>query len=176
MSTKPLNVHAALVRLREYGEQTSTYSTRAERALHEIATVLADEVVRLRGWAACRERCDDEIRAALATLDIPEGDAGAELLTLGLTVLTHLDTPVYRDAGAPEDRAAALRQLIKQLTARLAEQTSELDSYRALQLGAVDGLVSATCPDPDHPTWLRHRHDRRGCPWCALTTRPSPTY
>ncbi|WP_432051765.1 hypothetical protein [Streptomyces xiamenensis] len=176
MSKKPLTAHAAAVRLRQFGEETGTYGSRSERALHEIATVLAEEVTRLRRWAASRERRDDEIRAALAATEIPEGEAGADLTGLGMTVLAHLDSPVYPETWDPEDRVTALRQLTKQLTDRLTEQASELDGYRALELGAVDGLLSATCPDPGHPTWLRQEHDMRGCPWCALTARPAPTY
>ncbi|MER6607322.1 hypothetical protein ABT282_15770 [Streptomyces sp. NPDC000927] len=47
------------------------------------------------------------------------------------------------------------------LQARLAE----LD---ALKLGAVDGRMSATCRDPQHPTWLRAAEDTRECPWCRV--------
>ncbi|MGJ5692921.1 hypothetical protein [Streptomyces sp. SM8] len=28
--------------------------------------------------------------------------------------------------------------------------------------------TDATCPDPDHPTWLRAHDDTRGCPWCRV--------
>ena len=48
------------------------------------------------------------------------------------------------------------------------ELAAELESYRALELGAVDGRVSAACGQPHHPTWLRAKDDERGCPWCAL--------
>ncbi|NUP16590.1 MAG: hypothetical protein HOZ81_10875 [Streptomyces sp.] len=45
------------------------------------------------------------------------------------------------------------------------EKAAELE---ALELGAVDGRVSATCEDPTHPTWLRAEDDQRGCPWCRV--------
>ena len=46
--------------------------------------------------------------------------------------------------------------------------TDELAAFRALELGALDGRVSASCGQPHHPTWLRHKDDSRGCPWCAV--------
>jgi hypothetical protein len=46
------------------------------------------------------------------------------------------------------------------------EIAAELESYRALELGAVDGRVSASCGQPNHPTWLRTKDDNRVCPWC----------
>lgn len=47
-----------------------------------------------------------------------------------------------------------------------AKQAAELAAYRALDLGNLDGRVSATCDNPEHPTWLRTPDDNRGCPWC----------
>jgi hypothetical protein len=46
------------------------------------------------------------------------------------------------------------------------KQAAELAGYRALDLGDPDGRVSASCGDPEHPTWLRTPDDNRGCPWC----------
>lgn len=46
------------------------------------------------------------------------------------------------------------------------ETAAELTSYRSLALGSVDGRVSASCPDPSHPSWLRTLDDQRTCPWC----------
>ena len=45
-------------------------------------------------------------------------------------------------------------------------QAAELAAFRALELGDPDGRVSASCGDPEHPTWLRKPDDTRGCPWC----------
>ncbi|MGW4043002.1 hypothetical protein [Streptomyces sp. NPDC004721] len=47
-------------------------------------------------------------------------------------------------------------------------QAAELAAYRALELGNLDGRVSAACGNPEHPTWLRKPDDARGCPWCRL--------
>jgi len=47
-------------------------------------------------------------------------------------------------------------------------QAVELAAYRALELGDLDGRVSASCGNPDHPTWLRAADDERGCPWCRV--------
>jgi hypothetical protein len=44
-----------------------------------------------------------------------------------------------------------------------------LASYGSLELGAVDGRVSAACSNSEHPTWLRARDDIRGCPWCRVS-------
>lgn len=46
------------------------------------------------------------------------------------------------------------------------KQAAELTAYRALDLGDPDGRVSASCDNPEHPTWLRAPDDNRGCPWC----------
>lgn len=53
MTDTPMTVHAAEVRLRQYGERTSTWSTAThndgtEKALYEIALTLADAVKELR--------------------------------------------------------------------------------------------------------------------------------
>ncbi|MFJ8146621.1 hypothetical protein ACIQ6R_16340 [Streptomyces sp. NPDC096048] len=48
------------------------------------------------------------------------------------------------------------------------ETAKELAAFRALELGDVDGRVSATCGKPHHPTWLRAVDDTRGCPWCEI--------
>jgi hypothetical protein len=48
------------------------------------------------------------------------------------------------------------------------KQRAELAAYRALELGDPDGRVSASCDDPEHPTWLRAPDDTRGCPWCRI--------
>ncbi|MFJ2568142.1 hypothetical protein ACIO02_35355 [Streptomyces sp. NPDC087568] len=46
------------------------------------------------------------------------------------------------------------------------EARDELAAFRALELGDLDGRVSASCENPHHPTWLRAKDDQRGCPWC----------
>ncbi|WP_089117104.1 hypothetical protein [Streptomyces sp. SS07] len=53
MTDTPMTPDAALARLRQYGESTSTWSTATynggtEKALHQIAVSLAGEVERLR--------------------------------------------------------------------------------------------------------------------------------
>ncbi|MFB6955501.1 hypothetical protein ACFCYB_00335 [Streptomyces sp. NPDC056309] len=48
------------------------------------------------------------------------------------------------------------------------KQAAELAAYRALELGALDGRVSAACGNPEHPTWLRKPDDERSCPWCRI--------
>jgi hypothetical protein len=48
------------------------------------------------------------------------------------------------------------------------KQAVELAAYRALELGDLDGRVSASCGNPEHPTWLRKPDDNRGCPWCRI--------
>lgn len=48
------------------------------------------------------------------------------------------------------------------------KQAAELAAYRALELGDPDGRVSASCDNPEHPTWLRALDDNRGCPWCRI--------
>lgn len=57
MSEQQMTPEAALVRLRQYGERTSTWSTATydsgtERTLHQIAQTLADENARLNARVA----------------------------------------------------------------------------------------------------------------------------
>lgn len=52
--------------------------------------------------------------------------------------------------------------------AEQAELKAQLAEFDALELGAVDGRISAACQDPEHPTWLRKPGDKRGCPWCRI--------
>ncbi|MET8081833.1 hypothetical protein [Streptomyces sp. NPDC005303] len=47
------------------------------------------------------------------------------------------------------------------------KQAVELAAYRALELGDTDGRVSASCGNPEHPTWLRKPDDTHGCAWCC---------
>ncbi|GAA4823780.1 hypothetical protein [Streptomyces ziwulingensis] len=54
------------------------------------------------------------------------------------------------------------------------KQTVELAAYRALDLGDLDGRVSASCGIPEHPTWLRAPDDDRGCPWCRIAELERP--
>ncbi|MFJ8345085.1 hypothetical protein ACIQ9J_01655 [Streptomyces sp. NPDC094153] len=58
------------------------------------------------------------------------------------------------------------------------KQAAELAAYRALELGDLDGRVSAACGNPEHPTWLRQPDDTRGCPWCRVAElealKPAP--
>ncbi|MFE9921618.1 hypothetical protein ACFYQA_08545 [Streptomyces sp. NPDC005774] len=49
-----------------------------------------------------------------------------------------------------------------------ADAGDELAAFRALELGALNGRVSASCIEPGHPTWLRAPDDTRGCPWCRI--------
>ncbi|MFF7142301.1 hypothetical protein ACFZB5_13765 [Streptomyces nodosus] len=58
---------------------------------------------------------------------------------------------------------------------RAKRQAAELAAYRALELGNLDGRVSAACGNPEHPTWLRATDDGRGCPWCRLADLETPT-
>lgn len=74
----------------------------------------------------------------------------------------HPYLPVGRHDGR-QDRRDAIALLDE--VARLGEG---LASYRALELGTPDGRVSARCPDPGHPAWLRDLDDTRGCPWCRV--------
>ncbi|MEU6535566.1 hypothetical protein [Streptomyces sp. NPDC047000] len=48
------------------------------------------------------------------------------------------------------------------------ETAAELADFQKLDLGDVDGRVSAACGKPEHPTWLRAPDDTRGCPWCRV--------
>ncbi|MGW3164781.1 hypothetical protein ACWC9Q_18295 [Streptomyces sp. NPDC001142] len=105
----------------------------------------------LAAWEEQRENV--RLRLALASARRGRREARAGVAALKRTaVLAEED---YRRIV----RGACLVE--SQLRARVAE-------LEALQLGAVDGRVSATCDDPQHPTWLRAADDTRECPWCRV--------
>ncbi|MFE9363721.1 hypothetical protein ACFYNN_13070 [Streptomyces sp. NPDC006978] len=96
----PTAVGAALVRLRQYGERTSTWSTAtygsgAEKALHETALTLAAEVDRLRARVAELEGLTQQSRTE-AIADV--GDWFEEIgeKNTAYLVRTH-DIPAARD-------------------------------------------------------------------------------
>lgn len=69
------------------------------------------------------------------------------------------------------DAAADLARLTLERGERMRTEQQlrhRIDELEALDLGAVDGRVSASCADPEHPTWLRTKDDTRGCPWCRV--------
>ncbi|MFJ3601906.1 hypothetical protein ACIPVA_03825 [Streptomyces anulatus] len=68
MTDTPMTPDAALARLRQYGERTSTWSTATyndgtERALHQIAVSLAGEVEQLRARLDKLQAAADTARA-----------------------------------------------------------------------------------------------------------------
>ncbi|MFJ2733718.1 hypothetical protein [Streptomyces sp. NPDC087317] len=56
------------------------------------------------------------------------------------------------------------------------ETAAELAGFRKLELGDVDGRVSAACGKAEHPTWLRATDDTRGCPWCRVAELEAEEY
>lgn len=96
--------------------------------------------------------------------------------------LAPIQARAERSVGRLRDDYMALIAEIRQLRTELAGMTdlkdraltkqdtirAELEQYTALDLGAPDGRVSATCDTSEHPTWLRKPDDTRGCPWCEL--------
>lgn len=48
------------------------------------------------------------------------------------------------------------------------EIAAELERFRAMELGDIEGRVSAACAEPGHSTWLRAVSGNRGCPWCRV--------
>lgn len=96
--------------------------------------------------------------------------------------LAPIQARAERSVGRLRDDYMALIAEIRQLRTELAGMTdlkdraltkqdtirAELEQYTALDLGAPDGRVSASCDNSEHPTWLRKPDDTRGCPWCEL--------
>lgn len=96
--------------------------------------------------------------------------------------LAPIQARAERSVGRLRDDYMALIAEIRQLRTELAGMTdlknraltkqdtirAELEQYTALDLGAPDGRVCATCDNSEHPTWLRKPDDTRGCPWCEL--------
>ncbi|MGW7710901.1 hypothetical protein [Streptomyces sp. NPDC054771] len=161
----PMTPDVALARLRQYGERTSTWSTAtyndgAEKALHEIALTLAAEVNRLSNdlTGAFLDRHEEEQESARLRLALESARRGRRERRARVSRLENSAALAEEDYGRIV-RGACLVE--SQLRARIAE----LDS---LQLGAVDGRVSATCDNAEHPTWLRAADDTRECPWCRV--------
>ncbi|MGX1221944.1 hypothetical protein [Streptomyces ambofaciens] len=72
---------------------------------------------------------------------------------------------------------SAMQELSAFLRVRLAlesakrgrrEARARVAELEALELGDLDGRVSASCDRPNHPTWLRKVDDTRACPWCVM--------
>jgi hypothetical protein len=59
-------------------------------------------------------------------------------------------------------------EAVTRFAVRLMEADRLAAELEALELGDLDGRVSATCAEPSHPTWLRSTTDGRGCPWCRI--------
>lgn len=74
------------------------------------------------------------------------------------------------DAALRQNRTAAGIALALESAQMLMtpETAAELAAFRGLELADVDGRVSASCPEPGHPTWLRKRDDGRNCPYCRI--------
>lgn len=124
---------AALVRLRQYGEQTATYTDAAEKALHQIALTLAAEVsslsdevtgARLSLWEDGQENL--RLRLALASAKRGRSDVRAELYGEQAQHRTTL-----------EQRNKHARELI-QMRARVAELETQRAAVLALHRKHTD--------------------------------------
>lgn len=128
MTDTPMTPDAALARLRQYGERTSTWSTATyndgtEKALHQIAVSLAAEVDRLRG------------ELSEATAELAENARAMNALR------RHRDTAEARVAEltiTPVDEAV-----------EMAEAAEELEAMRREHPGPcrVPDSPDCTCPD-----------------------------
>ncbi|GGS41598.1 hypothetical protein F2B00_03580 [Streptomyces parvus] len=101
MTDTPMTSDAALARLRQYGERTSTWSTATyndgtERALHQIAVTLAGEVADLRARVA-------ELGSALADATEPDVDGAGR-------TYQEYQPPATRDLRSG---AAAARRMLR---------------------------------------------------------------
>lgn len=147
---------------------------------------LLDEVDRL---AAQRDRRRDRLvalqndalnmRGALS----PMGEARKVPFPLGPTLLPAVEWLIGRVAelehtvqgmteglnghDCPPPNEAPL-EAVTRFAVRLMEADRLAVELEALELGDLDGRVSATCSEPSHPTWLRSASDTRGCPWCRV--------
>ncbi|MEV3996681.1 hypothetical protein AB0K62_13525 [Streptomyces halstedii] len=94
MTDTPMTPAAALTRLRQYGERTSTwsiatYNDGTEKALHEIALTLAAEVNRLSDdmTGACLARYEEEQDADRLRLALASAQRGRRELRARVTEL-----------------------------------------------------------------------------------------
>lgn len=110
---------------------------------------------------------DEKLAAAIAAAGVPLSmPIGSEPRTLDRVEdeLTGARLSLYEE----ELETARLRLALKAAQRGRREARAQVAELEALDLGAVDGRVSATCEDSEHPTWLRKPDDARGCPWCRV--------
>lgn len=100
----PMTLAAALVRLRQYGERRSTWSTATyndgtEKALHEIALTLAAEVDRLSDdvTGACLARYEEEQDADRLRLALASAQRGRRELRARVAELEALKPARFQD-------------------------------------------------------------------------------
>ncbi|MFJ2568944.1 hypothetical protein ACIOYT_00790 [Streptomyces halstedii] len=166
--TTPMTPDAALARLRQYGERTSTWSTATyndgtEKVLHEIALTLAAEVQQWRATFG-----EKALPSALAEMNRLRGelsDATAELAEN-----TRAMNALRRHRDTAESRVAAVKRLAEEADGKC-NSTVDTD----LLLDALG--LNADAPSGARLTGLpvgltgRARHDARVAMETARKTR-----
>ena len=152
MSDTPMTPEAALVRLRQYGERTSawstaTYDSGTEKSLHQIAQTLADENTRLRARVTELEAVAVEARAALGALCYDLEDPGSN--ALGALYLLQQAT-VWTEAR-PDDASDALARHAAEVLNKVADM-ADPEPPEVSFFGDHGGTVA---------TWLRMLADRK---------------
>lgn len=150
MTDTPMTPDAALARLRQYGESTSTWSTATyndgtEKALHQIAVSLAGEVERLRAQVAELEAAGSRLttvqRLAEEADDKNNHTVDTDLLldALGLSA----DAPTgARPTGLPLGLTGRARH-----EARVAMETARKTRRRAGACFTCGDVPDEWCPD-----------------------------
>jgi hypothetical protein len=119
----------------------------------------ADELKRLRQYAAGRESREEELLAVLGKYTLAESP---EAWDLGMTVIAHLEGP-HRPA-APEELVPGLRALVEQLRSRIAGLEADREANDAeyeqlaaraarLETAAIEGraALASFCADSQDP-------------------------
>lgn len=89
----------------------------------------------------------------------------AQVAELGHAVQQMVEGLNGHDCPPPDE---APLDTVTRFAVRLMKADRLAAELEALELGDLDGRVSATCAEPGHPTWLRSTTDVRGCPWCRI--------
>lgn len=162
----------------------------SEPSSHRVTDLVVE--IELDSWDPGEDETDDEIRTNVGALftareALPALLAEVARLAARVARLEQSEAAgqrviarMSREARGLEDELVRRQRRITDLADRTETAETRVAEYQALELGDLDGRVSASCPNPSHPTWLREADDIRACPWCRIAeleqvTQPQTT-
>ncbi|MEU4154733.1 hypothetical protein [Streptomyces antimycoticus] len=186
MSETPMTPEVARVRLAQYGERTSTWSTATyndgtEKTLHQIALTLLAEADGLRARGAELENALAATGRSLSSFIFDSDDPGAD--ALGAQWLYHQAMPNTDDPFA-QPRAfrssvfSEAAQAVENMDGQAPDEHSErpqayLDGYSAGLLDAAERLekLADQAAEGSEVHYDKVPGPLDGCHWCACGNR-----